>query len=211
MKASIVMPVYLGFYPTAASNRESKLIRAIESAQTQDTKHDHELIIIIDACERAKELLTDKKAILKPTTRVYELAYDKGKRFDATHARNAGIELSTGDMVCYLDSDDVLQNWHIDKLLRTFQGGWSFFDCWCFNTAKGDWYEEKVNVWKQGKCGTCNVAHGANTAARWGVPSYGRDDWDFINKLKQTGQGTYIGSSGYTVCHCPGMPFKYDL
>ena len=56
MKFSIIMPSYLGEYKRAAKDRDTKIVRAIESVLKQ-SHEDWELIIISDGCEKTVEIV----------------------------------------------------------------------------------------------------------------------------------------------------------
>ena len=53
MRISVIMPVYLGEYPTRGSNPEYKFKRAVETYIDQEYK-DSELIIVSDGCRIAE-------------------------------------------------------------------------------------------------------------------------------------------------------------
>ena len=55
-KITVIMPSYLGEYPTAASNREVKFRRAVESFLIQELG---KLIIIADGCQKTLEIAAE--------------------------------------------------------------------------------------------------------------------------------------------------------
>jgi glycosyltransferase involved in cell wall biosynthesis len=214
MKISVIIPIYLGRYSTAAKDLENKLFRAINSVTNQSYK-DVEAICVIDSCARASEVLTQRKGDIEhpDKVKIYELQYNKYQLnkfvFNACHARNSGISVAGGDIVCYLDIDDYLTYDHVEKIVNNFIGLWVYFDNWLLNTKKNEWYRDIPNVNQQFKCGTCNIAHVKDVKAMWRNPKYGHDDWTFITQLKHESEGKYIGESGYRVCHWHNP--KYDV
>ena len=93
---SVVIPAY---------DRPGFLPIAIESALSQTLKP-HEIIVVDDGS------LTDLKEITEqfgPLVRFYRLPINGG----ANSARNRGVELASGELVAFLDDDDV---WLPEKL-----------------------------------------------------------------------------------------------
>jgi glycosyltransferase involved in cell wall biosynthesis len=114
-KVSVIMASYLGFYPGAATNRDKKFIRAVNSfkKQTYDNK---ELIIVSDGCQLTVDLynkffIDDKniKVIQIPKQQLY-----------SGEMRNIALKLADGDIISYLDSDDVLGSNHLKKIVEQF-------------------------------------------------------------------------------------------
>lgn len=210
MKVSVIMPIFLGKYSTAARDRNQKLIRAINSVCTQITQHEIELICIIDNCEIAKQVLKDNfhKIIKSEICTFYFLEYNKQKTFNACIARNAGIENATGEIICYLDSDDYFGINHIEFIANNFIKDWVYFDAKLFNPTSKQWGKDNVNINSLYHCGTCNIAH-KKTDVRWKNPVYSLDDWCFISDLKKESDGVYIGSGEYYICHW--FKPKYDI
>jgi len=94
-KISVIIPTF---------NRNVMLKRAIESV-TQQSSPAHEIIVIDDKS-------TDKtRSMLEKTKNIITFYQNMNRGVSA--ARNRGINLSTGDWICFLDSDDV---WKKDKL-----------------------------------------------------------------------------------------------
>ena len=116
MKISVVMQSYLGDYPDSRKDPKNKFIRAVTSFLRQ-THQDKELIIVSDGCEDTKKIydlfFVDNKEIKfcyvskdKGSQRMYELNNNilnyRGK------PRALGVALSSGDIVTYFDSDDIM-------------------------------------------------------------------------------------------------------
>ena len=94
-KVSVIIPTY---------NRYSIVTDAIESV-LQQTYTDYELIIIDDGS-------TDETSNLKEIYRD-EIRYIYRENGEASSARNRGIDISKGEYICFLDSDDI---WKKKKL-----------------------------------------------------------------------------------------------
>ena len=114
-KVSVIMASYLLPYPGAASNRDKKFIRAVNSFKKQ-TYQNLELIIVSDGCSMTIELYnkyfsTDKniKLIQIPKQQLY-----------SGEMRNIAFKLADGDIISYLDSDDILGTNHIQKIVDQF-------------------------------------------------------------------------------------------
>jgi len=200
MKVSIIIPSSLAPRKNQASNPEDKLIRAVNSALSQDYE-DIEVIVVADGCLQTVKLLWDihKITICK---------IDKQPPFSG-NVRNAGIEAATGDIICYLDADDFLGADHVTTLVKHFTGDWVWFNDL---TLVKDEFKERECQLKLGFCGTSNIAHLRSMKARWlPVNKYGYDDWNFIQELKkESPDGVKIETPSYIVCH---IPFKrgYDV
>lgn len=115
MKISVIMQTYLGDYPGSRSYAREKFIRAINSFLSQ-TYPNKELIIVSDGCVFAKriyELIYTSNALIKfvwidPEHK--RKSYEKvdGKTFFRGYPKSVGLKHATGDIVCYLDSDDLI-------------------------------------------------------------------------------------------------------
>jgi glycosyltransferase involved in cell wall biosynthesis len=84
------------------------VVRAIESVLAQ-THRDLELVVVDDGSSDDTRAVVS--AIADPRVRLVSLDANRGAAF----ARNRGIEATTGDLVAFIDSDDM---WHADKLER---------------------------------------------------------------------------------------------
>lgn len=114
---SVVIPVH---------NRERLIARAIESAVAQTLPAD-EIVVIDDAStDRTADVVAELAASLSNLTLV-ALKENVG----AARARNVGIERASGDLIAFLDSDDV---WIADKLskqIREFDAGQEVVAVFC--------------------------------------------------------------------------------
>jgi len=124
MKVSFIMQSYLGDYPNARSNPRFKFLRAVQSVIDQNNKNS-ELIIISDGCEithdlyfkhyksndRVKYAFVDKDA-----PKMYE--NNKGSQYYRGFPRQIGIEMATGDIIAYIDSDDFIIKNTVDVILH---------------------------------------------------------------------------------------------
>jgi hypothetical protein len=120
-KISVIMPSYLGEYSTelttSAKNRETKFERAVNSFLYQ-TYRNSELIIISDGCHRTSDIL--KRRFLRYLgNQIILISLEKQPLFSG-EVRNAGLRVATGNLVCYLDTDDMFGAKHLDSLSKGF-------------------------------------------------------------------------------------------
>lgn len=196
MKVSIIIPCSLAPRKHAAIDGESKLVRAVHSALNQDYG-DIEVIVVSDGCKRTVEIINEY--FISEDLRLIEIP--KQQPFSG-NVRNAGIEASTGDLICYLDADDYLGGDHVSTIVKQFVGDWVWFNDM---TLQGDEFKERDCSLKLGLCGTSNIAHLKSMNARWkAVNAYSKDDWSFIQELiKESPSSVKIETPAYVVCHIP--------
>lgn len=97
---SVIIPTY---------NRATVLPAAIRSVQAQSFR-DWELIIVDDGS-------TDDTAVtVKPFLSDERIRYHWQENKELNGARNAGVELTTGEFICFLDDDDLYLQGHLDTL-----------------------------------------------------------------------------------------------
>ena len=206
MKVSIIIPSSLAKRKHQADKPEEKLIRAVTSALSQDYSF-IEVIVISDGCDKTIELLREHFYDTKDKY-LRLILISKQPPFSG-NVRNAGIEAATGDIICYLDSDDYLGSDHVTTIVKHFTGQWVWFNDMILVRDK---FVERECSLKMGFCGTSNIAHLRSMQARWNpVNTYGKDDWGFIQNLqKESPDGVKIETPSYIVCH---IPFKrgYDV
>ena len=209
-KFSVITPSYLGQYKQAGSDRERKLVRAVNSVLNQNYGKPVEHIIVADGCQRTEEII---RAVFP-----YELKYEvirllsipKQKMFSGV-VRNTGINTAKGEYVCYLDADDIFGQDHLTVIDEHLNGyDWVFFNDLVYD--RHGHFEERTCTIKHFDCGTSNIAHSREMRSRWKDKSgYGRDDWDFIQELRQeSGNWAKIPTPEYVVCHIP-LKGGYDL
>lgn len=128
MKISVVMQSFLGDYPGARSHPEFKFVRAVGSFLTQQHE-DKELIIVSDGCHKTEKLykmlyshlpqVKFGKVGREPDSQpMYVVSEDeKGAvtKFRG-QARRLGCSMATGDLVTYLDSDDLMLQHRLSEL-----------------------------------------------------------------------------------------------
>ena len=114
-KVSVIMASYLLPYPGSASNRDKKFVRAVNSFKKQIYQN-KELIIVSDGCPLTVDLYNkffandeNIKIIQIPKQQLY-----------SGEMRNAALKLADGDIISYLDSDDVLGSKHLQIIVEQF-------------------------------------------------------------------------------------------
>ena len=154
-KISIIMQAYLGEYNGSRSNSIEKFIRAVESFNQQIYKN-CELIIVADGCintfntymakyqsnPNIKIAYVDKKGVGKMYDDVTE-----DKKFYRGLPRQIGLEMATGEIVTYMDSDDFLMPKFTLSILSSYNmkpdADWYINRSW-YDNIEADWEKESV-------------------------------------------------------------------
>jgi len=179
---SVVMPSYLGNYPTAASNREQKLPRAIESVLDQNIG---ELIVVADGCQKTVDIASKYP--------VKTILIDKQPHFSG-NTRNIGIQNAQYDYIAYIDNDDVFGQGHLQAIADNLDTDWLYWDDYVDGEIRPVWFEIS-------HIGTSAIAHKKALDCKWS-DGYGHD-WHFIRQLKNYPSKRI--KANYQVMHIPGI------
>ncbi|KKS77424.1 MAG: hypothetical protein UV51_C0007G0022 [Candidatus Woesebacteria bacterium GW2011_GWC1_42_9] len=119
------MPVYLGDYPNCATDREAKFMEAVASFH-RNTYGRKQLVIVSDGCEKTNAIFK-KRFRNKTNMKLVELL--KHELFDGK-VPQAGCDAATGEILCFLDSDDILAPHHLKNIAACWTGDhdWLYFD-----------------------------------------------------------------------------------
>jgi glycosyltransferase involved in cell wall biosynthesis len=213
-KISVIMPSYLGDYPNAAKDRETKFRRAIISFLDQDYQH-KELIIVSDGCEitdRIFPCLVNYGDGL-PNPRRQEVEFWESSLYPlklvriskqplfSGNVRNAGIQHATGEIITYLDTDDIIQRHHLKSIVEQMGDyDWVYYDDWVATESLLRANALRGNHPTFGHIGTSSISHKSKLIAKWS-DGYGHD-WKFVEDLLNTSKNyTKIKDCGYVVCH----------
>lgn len=206
MKFSIILPTFLGNYKNAATNRDMKLRRAIESVLDQ-TCQDFELNIICDGCEKSYAIV-EQIAMENPAADINCWMIPKQQLWSGT-VRNMGIKHSKGTYISYIDGDDVWGPDHLkvlDQQSDVYQDKqWLWFNDFIFKG--GRWVERDCNLNVKGANGTSNIIHKRMLNVYWIDGGY-EHDWKFIQRLMLFPNYQQIETPDYRVCHIPN---HYDI
>ncbi len=221
MKFSIIMPSFLGKYKGAASNREIKFLRAVDSCLAQSFV-DFELIIVADGCEQTFEIVSRNWR----DPRINCSLIEKQKLWSG-NVRNRGIANAQGEYILYLDTDDKLGPDHLKivydgmykachqpiegefafgRVLTGKWPDWVFFNDWILKKEKFE--ERECNLTRFGHNGTSNICHRKDLNLLWLDTGYAHD-WHFIKDLRRASVSfKQIATPQYYVCHIPNI---YDI
>lgn len=200
-KISVIMPVFLGEYPNAASNRNNKFKEAINSFQAQNYNN-KELIIVADGCNVAESIfnnLTDKTNIIFKKIKKQQL-------FSGI-VRHQGIKLASGSIICYLDADDELGPNHLTIIANAFISNtvdWIYFND-ILSISNHD-KRPRMAILQKGYVGTTHIAHKKCCKATWKNCHHYNHDWLFIQQLlKNHTLYQKIYGASYFLRHIPGL------
>lgn len=199
-KVSTILPSFLEHYDGSASDRQAKFIRAVDS-WTKQTHAERELIIVSDGCDKTCNIVESNYS----GNSMIKLLRIKKQRMFSGNVRQAGLEAATGDVVCYLDSDDYFNPSHVSVIaFRMFETelDWVYYNDYMKISSKES-VTRNVSL-HAGSAGTSSIAHKRSLAADWsGCDGYGHD-WVFIERLKKaSSRFDKIYGCGYVVCHTP--------
>lgn len=215
---SIIMPSYLGQYMNAASGREWKIVRAVQSVIDQST-HDWELNITADGCKDTVEIIQNNFVHQLNCGKINLFEIPKQKLWSGL-VRNTSIQNAKGSWIVYLDIDDLLSEDHLVIIKKGIDANpgmnWLWFNdlswdkerVWNNNGVKekGAFVEHQVNIFQKGQCGTSNIVHKASLQVRWPINVYYDQDWWFIQALKKRcDKFVKIETPEYCICHVPNL------
>lgn len=115
MKISVIMQSYLGEYPGARSNPRYKFVRAVNSFLLQ--RHpDKELVIVADECSDTKNIYENcfsgfeniKFAYVGRGNMPRMRQVRDNNRYFRGLPRQVGRTLASGDIITYMDADDLM-------------------------------------------------------------------------------------------------------
>jgi glycosyltransferase involved in cell wall biosynthesis len=196
MRISVIMASYLEEYSTgkhkSATNREFKFRRAVDSFLKQTFK-DAELIIVSDGCQKTSKI-TREEYSKNPQIQLVEL--NKQPLFSGTVRQN-GLRVAKGEIICYLDSDDILGENHL-AVINKFDDSsysWCYYDDYIFDgkSKKTRQVQPKLN-----SIGTSSICHRNNSKFKW-EDGYGHD-WKSISNLLNE-KHYKLETPEYIVCH----------
>lgn len=120
---SVIVPVY---------NVEHCLNKCVESIFKQ-TYQNMEIILVDDGSTDSSSKLCDQFAVADSRFRVIHKPNG-----GVSSARNAGIDVATGEYITFCDSDDYLEPNYLEMLLETAEGNPDCGHIWCcFQTVTG--------------------------------------------------------------------------
>jgi glycosyltransferase involved in cell wall biosynthesis len=198
-KFSIIMPSTLTPYKNCASNLETKIKRAIDSVLSQSFE-DWELIVIADGCQKTMDIVTPYVYDNLPKVRL--LYIDKQPKWSGA-VRNAGIFKSDGEIITYLDVDDILGYDH----LKIINDGFADNDWVYYNdlvSSKGN-FIERPNELVLGQCGTSCVSHKRDLGVYWESNTYLHDFVLIKSLIEASHNYSKIATPQYKVCHIPNQ------
>ena len=196
-KFSVILPSLLADFPGAATKKEQKLVRAINSVLNQSFQ-DFELIVIADGCD-ATSFIVNK---------MFNDDRVKGLRVERTglwsnKARNAGIIAAKGNYIIYLDNDDQYGPDHLKIMNSALADSpdWIYSNDLMFHGGK--WIERVTDITQYGRCGTSNICHASRLGLTWDKDGYGHD-YHFIQQLRKFENNRHAETGQYYVCHIHG-------
>lgn len=106
MKVSIIIPIF---------NVEKYLSECVESVMHQ-TYQDYEIVLVNDGSTDNSGIICDRYSAIDKRIKVLHIS-NSGPH----HARIKGIEYSSGDVLAFLDSDDVFRKDALEIIVRYFE------------------------------------------------------------------------------------------
>lgn len=182
-KISCICASYLGQYGSHKPGpiRDAKFKRAVKSFinQTYDNK---ELIIIADGCQRTQDIYDKNfadydniKCIMTPKQQLY-----------SGEIRNIGNKIATGDIITYLDNDDVIGKNHFEIIERQFTDvDWVYYDDYLVLDKSFKQLQTRRVQPRFGSIGTSSITHKNIDQSVW-YTGYGHD-WLCVLKLASLG------------------------
>jgi cellulose synthase/poly-beta-1,6-N-acetylglucosamine synthase-like glycosyltransferase len=207
MKISVIMASNCTYDPNR-QNRDKKLVRAVNSFLKQ-THEDKELIIVSDGCEITNRLYEENWKTNK------QIKFFSSQKLPVYNGgiRTIGLKLADGDIISYLDNDDVLGRQSLEIIAEQFtdEVDFVYYDDYLVLTKDFSRMEKRHVELRWAQAGTSSISH-KNFLKKgidldWSKCSGYGHDYMFIlgmiaeglkfKKLKKTPQ--------YYVCHYSGF------
>lgn len=205
IKLSVIMPSFLGEYDGCASDRENKFVRAVHSF-LENSLPEKELVIVGDNCEITEKLIKEHFRNQWDNGTIIFHQFRKKQKVFSGSLRSKGIELSSGEYICYLDTDDILGKNHLSSIynqVSTQNLDWAYFNDY-INSDAG-LITKNVELIKD-SIGTSSIIHKYDKRVNWDkCDGYGHD-FKFIEKLmKWSKNKDKIYGASYIICHIPNQ------
>lgn len=155
-KVSVIMASYLGEYQGRTSNPNPKFLRAVKSFLNQSYEN-KELIIVADGCDETERLYNENfskydniKLVKIPKQPIY-----------GGETRNAGINIATGEIITYLDNDDVIGKNHLSIIVDEFTDDVDliYYDDYLVMSSDFKKLHQRLNETRYGSIGTSSISH----------------------------------------------------
>lgn len=214
MYISVIMASHLSNRIPGASNKPIKFLRSVKSFLNQ-THQEKELIIISDGCEITNKLYEEN---FKDINNIKHIYIPKQPPY-SNMMRNVGLSVASGDIICYLDADDVIGKRHLEIINEQFdinKNHFIYYDDWLVTDKefKNLFFREVQPRYTS--IGTSSIAHiNPNTTdddigkkIKWISNGYGHD---FLFVLKMISLGCRFEKlktpPNYIVCHARDIDF----
>ena len=209
MKISVIMASFLQM--PNKTNQGQKFIRAVKSFLNQ-THIDKELIIVADGCQLTMQLYHEN---FTQYDNIQIIPIPKQPPYSG-EMRNVAFEVAKGEIITYLDSDDVIGKKHLEIIHEQFdfqQVDWIYYDdLMILNKEFTKTYTRIVEP-RYGSIGTSSFTHKNPKLFKNGNrfkfgSGYGHD---FCAILKLNSLGTRFKKlekmPSYIVCHYKNADF----
>lgn len=195
---TVAMASHLGQYKNAASNRDYKIRRAIDSVLGDQTFRDFELQIVADGCDKTVEIVFANYGHLPQIglTKIPRQPLWSGR------PRNTALSKGNGLYAVYLDVDDYFGRDHLRIIADQIgDAPWVWFNDLLGSPDK-TFTERECYIDQFGQHGTSNICH-LKDMVRWPDRGDYSHDHQLITKLRKVATGKRIETPQYHVCHLP--------
>ena len=127
---SVVVPVY---------NVETYLVECLDSIQNQ-TYTDFEVILVNDGSTDGSQAICERYC---QADKRFRLMNQTNQGLSA--ARNKGVEISTGEYIVFVDSDDVIKINYLEKLMQYMTEDVDIVEC-IFTVKKMEFLDENIET-----------------------------------------------------------------
>jgi len=157
MMISVILASYLGDYPHAATNRPMKFKRAVNSFINQ-THKDKELIIVSDGCKETVDIYNNKYS---NHNNIKLIELNKQTQYSG-NMRNSAFDIANGEIITYLDSDDIFGKKHLQIINDNFnidKNDWIYYDDYMILNDKFTKLKIRHVETRYGSIGTSSISH----------------------------------------------------